>query len=337
MLIQRTRDPVLRRTFEDMRHFHFVNYIVGARIRHGTQQKYDVEDCLQRICFRMLSPVGERGLPKDTLFDVDLNGSYNLEVGNPLRARFCTFLMHELRNIMGDRIPALRRTPITGTLSIGYGKETGEVSPDQIPARAASGEQEMLNDIIELLKRRSVPGMPLVDLFQSILRGEGTRIQRSRFGFTTADAGRKMIVQVIQQYAYQSRNWHLLRLLDRFRDFSGNNPDLARPKSCRPQKPPKPTYWPDEQDYRSIVDVLEKHGRSASMMVFGKVRRRWLERPPRDPASVHPNGLGDVLARMVEDGVLRKVGMRYVPARGVWPVSRHGRAGYGGVRASNPP
>jgi hypothetical protein len=123
---------------------------------------------------------------------------------------------------------------------------------------------------------------------------------------------RKIIVQVIQQYAYKTQNWHLLRLLDRFQDFQGNRPDPAR-KPLRPQKPPKPVYPPDEQDYRSICDVLEKHGRSVSLAVLGKVRRRWLERPPRDPASVYPNRLADVLARMVGDGVLRKQGARYVP------------------------
>ena len=72
-------------------------------------------------------------------------------------------------------------------------------------------------------------------------------------------------------------------------------------------------YPPDEADFRSIVDVLEKHGRSVSLAILGKFRRRWLERPPRDPASVHPNRLMDVLARMVKDGVLTKQGARYVP------------------------
>ena len=51
------------------------------------------------------------------------------------------------------------------------------------------------------------------------------------------------------------------------------------------------------------------------MMIFGKVWRRWLERPPRDPSSPHPNRLVDVLARMVEDGVLAKQGTRFVPGR----------------------
>ena len=76
-----------------------------------------------------------------------------------------------------------------------------------------------------------------------------------------------------------------------------------------------PKYPPDEQDYRSIIDVIERSGRAANLAVLGKLRRRWLERAPRDPSSVYPNRLADVLARMVQDGVLQKSGARYLPGR----------------------
>jgi hypothetical protein len=320
-LIQRTRDPELRRTFEDMRQCpvrgktgrcsRFTDYILGALVRHGCHHEYDVEDVLQRICFRMLSPTGESGKRKKTIFDFDEERPYDLAVGNPLEAIFKVYLMNDIRSICGGRIPALRTRQRTGTLPIGM--DTGEVSPDEIPARAASGEEEMLADIMDLLRRRSAPGMPLVDLFLSILNGEGTRVQRTQFGHNRADAMRKIIVQVIEQYAQRTQNWHLLRLLDKFKDFQGNRPDPGRQQQPRPPKPSKPVYPPDEQDYRSIVDALEKHGRSASMLVFGKVRRRWMERSPRNPSSQHPHRLADVLARMVEDGVLVKQGARYVP------------------------
>ena len=42
----------------------FVDYMLGALIRHGINQQYDLEDALQRIVFWMLSPVGERDLPR---------------------------------------------------------------------------------------------------------------------------------------------------------------------------------------------------------------------------------------------------------------------------------
>jgi hypothetical protein len=38
---------------------------------------------------------------------------------------------------------------------------------------------------------------------------------------------------------------------------------------------------------------------------LGRFRRRWLEYPPRDPASGYRNRLEEVLAKMVRDGVLR--------------------------------
>ena len=38
--------------------------------------------------------------------------------------------------------------------------------------------------------------------------------------------------------------------------------------------------------------------------VLGSLRRRWLERAPRDPSSRYKNRLDDVLANMVDDGVL---------------------------------
>ncbi len=62
-VIQRTRDPELRQAFEAMRQFRFAAYIVGSLVTNGVHETYDPEDCLQRIVFRMLSPVGERGLP----------------------------------------------------------------------------------------------------------------------------------------------------------------------------------------------------------------------------------------------------------------------------------
>ena len=312
-LIARTQDPALRQTFSGMRNFNFASYILGSLTRNGIHQQYDVEDSLQRIVFRMLSPVGERGMPHSTLFDIDLNRSYDLHRGSPLEARFKTYLATELKNITAGRIPALRLTQRPGFLSIGYGNEgPGTVSPDEIPGRATNTDQEMINDLTALLRQRSTPQLPLVDLFQSILRGEGTKLQRSRFGHDRTDQGRQMIVQIIRQYAYQTQNTHLVQLLDRFQDFDATQPNPVR-RLAPPPKPPKPTYPPDEADYRSIVDVIERSGRQANMAILGKLRRRWLERSPRDPTSPHPNRLADVLARMVQDGVLGKQGARYIP------------------------
>ncbi|MCY2987541.1 MAG: hypothetical protein NTY19_06715 [Planctomycetota bacterium] len=186
------------------------------------------------------------------------------------------------------------------------------VSADEIPGRAADDSQEIMGDITTLLRQRSTPDIDLVDLFNSILAGTGTRSQRARYGHSNADTGRKKIVQVIQQYAQQTNNWSLMRLVSRFQDFDGTRPEANRRPAPKP-KPAKPTYPPDEQDYRSIVELLQRSGRQGSMALFGRARRRWLERAPRDPNSPHPNRLADVLARMVQDGVLGKRGTKYIP------------------------
>ena len=320
-LTARTRNPELRQAFQGMqrcplrnrdgRCFRFVDYIVGSLVRHGCFQQYDLEDSLQRIVFRMLSPVGESGKRRRTVFDFDESRPFNLAVGNPIAAIFKAYLQNELRAICGGRMPALRKTQRTGTVSIGYGPNA-EVSPDEIPGRAEREDSELTNDITELLLRRSTPDLPLADLFQSIMRGEGTRVQRNRFGWTKADQGRKIIIQVIHDYARQAQNWGLLRLLDRVQDFQANRPALNRPPKV-PKPNPRAMMSPDEADFRSIVQVLERNGRSASLAIFGSQRSRWLERTPRDPNSANPNRLADVLAHMVRDGVLQKLGARYVP------------------------
>ena len=106
----------------------FMNYIVGALVRQGCTNKYDPEESLQRIAFHMLSPVGEGGQPRKTLFDIDLTRDWDLARGNPLEARFKTFFHHDLAAICVGNIPRLayvQRRP--GTMSIGPPR----MSPDQ--------------------------------------------------------------------------------------------------------------------------------------------------------------------------------------------------------------
>jgi hypothetical protein len=75
----------------------------------------------------------------------------------------------------------------------------------------------MMNDLIELLRKQSTPNLHLVDLFYSILDKEGPGVQSRRFGMSKVATGRRMIVKTIEQYAQSTQNWHMLRLLDRFR------------------------------------------------------------------------------------------------------------------------
>jgi hypothetical protein len=201
-------------------------------IRCGITQQYDLEDALQRIVFWMLSPIGERGLPKKTLFDFDEDRPYDLRIGNPLQAIFRRCITNAVRTVA--RVPTLRRVEYPNRLSISYERpgndpSYGTVSAETIPGRNDRNDQEMLGDIAELLRQRSTPGLPLADLFLSILQGEGTRLQRSRFGYAMANMGRKIIVQTIEEYARKTQNWSLLNLLDRIQ-----NPSKSRGRPGSP-------------------------------------------------------------------------------------------------------
>jgi hypothetical protein len=60
-----------------------------------------------------------------------------------------------------------------------------------------------------------------------------------------------------------------------------------------------------ERDYRSIASVVARFERPVRTADLGRYRRRWLEYPPRSSESSHRNRLEAVLARMVQDGVLK--------------------------------
>jgi hypothetical protein len=132
---------------------------------------------------------------------------------------FKKYLSNEIRAISMGCIPSIRTIQRPGRLSIGQGSEdAGMVSPDDIPDRTQSHEPEMMNDLIELLRKQSTPNLHLVDIFYSILDGEGAGEQSRRFGMSQVARGKLMIVKTIEQYARSTQNWHMLRLLDRFRE-----------------------------------------------------------------------------------------------------------------------
>ena len=156
--------------------------------------------------------------------------------------------------------------------------------PNKSPTDPPMTRTSCSSDIISLLRKQSTPDMPLVAIFHSILKGEGTRHQRQAFGHSRADEGRKIIVGVIEDYARRTENHTLLRLLDKIRNPEPRQP----PPSKEPKEPPKPKLPPDEQDFLSIVDVLERHGRKVGTAILGKARRSagWKGRPGDHPRSI---------------------------------------------------
>ena len=109
-LIQRCQDnPALQRTLQSMRDCpvrtakgctRWTDYALGALIRHCGNTVH-LDDAFAYVMFRLLSRVGRRGQPRPCLFDMDPNREYDLAIGNPLLARFRTFLINDVRSIAG--------------------------------------------------------------------------------------------------------------------------------------------------------------------------------------------------------------------------------------------
>lgn len=315
-LIERTKDPHLRAKLQAMRdcpirvgnHCQgFAEYIVSALIRHGVGNTYDLEAALSYIFSQMMMDRSLAGTPKRTLFgdfDETLPAGQG---GNPLEARFKTWLANAVRNVAGGRIPSLRyveRRP-GGTVSIAPGRPSdsmGSISADEIPGRQSSSAetQEMIDDLRSLLRAKELAcGLPLGQLFADMLAGDRVVQQRARYGDRRTRMGRQLIIQTLKDYAESSGNEALRNLLQRFE--SGEPTGRQRPEI----KPARPELTPQDQDFTSIASVVRQLGRPVGTADLGRLRRRWLEFPPRDPSSPHSNRMDDTLARMVDQGVLQ--------------------------------
>lgn len=320
-LMNKVQDPVLRDKFAKMldcpvkdakgRCRSFTDYIVAALVRHGIHKEADVEDVLSYVYQTMMHDRKITGEPKATVFgSFDANRPYG-PLGNPLEARFKTAVGNAIRNIAAGRIPRLfnaERRP-QGTIAIGQGRgdQTGSISPDALPSRADSHADlgELVADIRMLLRRKEASyGLPLADLFNSMMMGQNQAEQGKEYGDRAVKVGRQVIVQTIKDYAQSTGNHYLLQLLRRLEEPAEAN-DLKAPKEKRPASP----AWssPKDQDFASIMQVVDKLGRPAGTADLGRYRSRWLKFPPRDASSGHANRMGEVLSQMVRDGALQTV------------------------------
>ena len=330
-LIQRCKgNPALQRALEPMRGCPvkttkgcttWTDYALGALIRH-CGDKVHLEDAFAYVMFRLLSRTGERGQARSNLFDMDVAREYDLQIGNPLLARFRRFLINDVRSIASGKIRRLMLKPKRErTVPISQGRSWGDHEPGSIRAEeipAPDTDQnwlELQSDIVSLLKRRSTPDMPLVDLFRAVINGTGTRDQRAKFGYSVANRGRRIIYDTLLAYSRSSGNRHLENLLVKFKDYQANRADPNSPRKQKGIRPPRPaiTVSPQERDFRSIVQVIQGNGGRASLARLGSQRSRWLGRSPRDPSSSAKTRLHDVLDQMVRAGVLTKQGATYIP------------------------
>jgi hypothetical protein len=287
----------------------FADYVLGALIRNGVHPRYDLEQSLQYVFEKMLVRNSVGGETRNTLFT-------NFDPDQPdsaahFRARFKTWVKYLVANIRAGKIARLTDTEQRpqGTVSISQGRRKegdlgGAISPDQIAARPSGDAhfQELIEDIKSLLRRKEAAyELPLVRFFSSMMSGARTAQQYQQFGDRPMRAMRSILKQTVQDYAEKTGNYMLLQMLKRYEDYQGNKP---MPQARKPVQVVKPVLSDQQRDYASILLVLDKLSRPAGTAHLGSARRRWLEYPPRDPGSGHRNRLEEVLARMVQDGVL---------------------------------
>lgn len=320
-LMNRVEDPVLQDKFREMldcpikdakgRCRSFTGYIVSALVRHGIHREADVEDILSYIYEKMMHDKKVSGEPKATVFgSFDANRPYGSQ-GNPLEARFKVAVGNAIRNIAAGRIPRLLNTERRpqGTVSIGQGRgdQAGAISPDAISSRSdARGLGELVSDLKLLLHRKEAAyGLPITALFDSMLSGQNQAEQRKQFGDKAAKIGRQVIVQTIKDYAESSGNHYLLQLLQRLEEPQESPAGQQRIAAKQASLP----TWssPKDQDFTSIMQVIDKYDRPVGTADLGRHRRRWLQFPPRDTTSDHSNRMGEVLSQMVKDGALQTV------------------------------
>jgi hypothetical protein len=223
-VIERVNQPTLKAELERMvdcpirdRRGHcrsFTDYIHAALIRNGIHHEYDVEAALQYVVEKMLLDRSEAtGEPRASLFN-GFEERPDYVGGNPLVARFLSYLEGAVRNIRKGRIPRLLSSRRDGVLRIGQGRardgeRTDAVLPDELPGRADQDADlgEMVEDITGLLRRKEGShAIPLVALFQAMLGGMTVSEQRRRFGDGAARSGRQVILQTIEEYARSSGN-----------------------------------------------------------------------------------------------------------------------------------
>lgn len=320
-VIERTKNPDLRATFDKMLECPivdrrgqcrpFANYIVDALLKNGIQQQYDMEAALQYVVEKMLMPSTETGEPKATVFSgFDEDRPY-VSGSNPLVARFFKFLQFAIGNIRKGKIVRLRKTEArpAGTVSLGVGRASeGDpnqgLSPDQLPARTSTEAdyRQIVGDLVSRVRQKELAyGLPLVAVFQAMLAGQKSDELRKFYGDRAAKTARQVVIQTIEEFAKTTENFALIRLIQR---FQAGEPAAAIRQAPKPAAPRLPVG--KQKDYASIISVIDRFGgRPVGSADFGKYRRRWLEYPPRDPASGYRNRLEEVLAAMTQEGVLK--------------------------------
>jgi len=155
-----------------------------------------------------------------------------------------------------------------------------------------------------LAHKEATTGLALVDQFRDMLAGAKSHELRKNYGDSRARHAGTIIIKTIGDYARSSGNLPLQHLLARFTGAEEEPAPALRKSASAPLAPQK------ERDYGSIASIVARFDKPVGSAVLGKYRRRWLDYPPRSASSGYRNRMEEVLAGMVQDGVLRALKTR---------------------------
>ena len=287
-----------------------------------------LEDCLNYIMFRMLSRTGERGQTEECLFDMDTERDYDWTVATPSKPatrRSCSttsaalwrqdsplLAKSETPTNALDHPDAEASRPGVGNHRCGEIRPGPPISPN---ANCTPTSSRCCRNAVHPTCRWCRSSVPYLTGPEPGNKGDDSGIP--------GRPGEEKIYDTLVQYSMTSGNHQLQDLLSKFKEIQGEQ--ARREKSGTPKAPkPQTQISPQERDFRSIVQVLERNGQRVSMLQLGSQRSRWLGGPPRDPSSPHKSRLHDVLDQMVKAGVLAKQGVNFVPGVNYSQVSGHG-------------
>ena len=191
-VIQRTSDPVQRKSLERLHDFDWVSYIAGA-IRRIYRDYRQGQEAISDVVSKLLMGKLFRGFSPSSPTE---------DAGDYLLARFKTSIANSIRNMTSKEANRRRYLPTT---AIHQGFEPGAIAADDLPARSSSAhdDDKVIEDFRELVRTRL--GHLAATVFDLRMAGGETK---SLIGSPSVGSpGRFVIKRVVQQIKALAREY----------------------------------------------------------------------------------------------------------------------------------
>ena len=194
-VIQRTTDPVQRKSLERLHDFDWLSYIAGA-VRRIYRDFRQGQEAISDVASKLLMGKLFRGFtPPSSAESAEDAGEY-------LLARFKTSIANSIRNMVEKEANRRRYLPTT---AIHQDFEPGAVTADDLPARPSLGhdDEKVIDDFRELVRTRLGP-LAATILGLRLAGGE----TKSLVGAPSVGSpGRFVIKRVVQQIKALAREF----------------------------------------------------------------------------------------------------------------------------------